>query len=440
MSWKDYQNKEIERERRWKMISRVILCSSIVGFGAFGLTQIKKIKLPTDGIASLTSLQSEGSSLAKIIQDLSFDSLQNAPHEVKVFREGTDWTIQLTFDSELQKFIYDKLRQYQVDWAGVSVIDSKTGAVKALVSYSAEEPNADNLSLRATFPAASIFKVITAGAAIQEKHLRPDSVLTYGGDTRYVNKRYLTNDQGRSMTLGEAFAHSTNGIFGKVGVRYVGRKLLGEYASAFGFNEVMPFEFPVQESLFNKYDDDIVEEARTAAGLGDVTLSPLHGSLIAASVVNRGVMMKPYSIEKVMDENQETYFEAKPEVWKSPLTRESSAQIQQMMRKTILSGTARKGFREYHRDSVLSELDIGGKTGSLTGKSPMGKNEWFVGYADDGKNALAVGIVIVNKKFWKIKPSELAKSLFRYHFKDIKDSEPKAMTSTQLTTEKKVTL
>lgn len=151
-------------------------------------------------------------------------------------------------------------------------------------------------------------------------------------------------------------------------------------------------------------------------------------------------MMKPYSIERVMDANQAMYFEAKPEIWKSPLTRQSSMQIQKMMRKTITSGTARRGFRDYRRDSILSGLDIGGKTGSLTGKNPGGKNEWFVGYADDGKSSLAVGIVIVNKKFWKIKPSELAKSLIRYHFKGVKDAEPKAITANQLASGKKATL
>ncbi len=436
MSWKDYQNKEVDRAKQWKLARRVILSCSFVAFGIYGISQIKRVKVPSFSLAAAP----QASSLSKILADLSFDTLQNAPHEVKVYREGEDWTLQLTFDSELQKFIYDKLRQYQVDWAGVSVIDSRTGAVKALVSYSSEEPDSENLSLRATFPAASIFKMVTAGAAVQERHLNSDSILTYGGDTRYVHKRFLTTDKGTGMTLGDAFAHSTNGIFGKVGVRYLGKKMLANYASAFGFNEIMPFEFPVQESAFNKYDDDMVTEARTAAGLGNVTLSPIHASLIAASIANHGVMMKPYSIERVMDANQAMYFEAKPEIWKSPLTRQSSMQIQKMMRKTITSGTARRGFRDYRRDSILSGLDIGGKTGSLTGKNPGGKNEWFVGYADDGKSSLAVGIVIVNKKFWKIKPSELAKSLIRYHFKGVKDAEPKAITANQLASGKKATL
>jgi peptidoglycan glycosyltransferase len=436
MSWKDYQNKENEKAKYWTVAKRVMV---VVGCTLVGLQGFKLIQKPLSKFATASEAGSS-TPYSNIITDLSLDTLQNAPHEVKVYRNGTDWTLQLTFDENLQKFIYDKLRQYQVDWAGVSVIDAKTGAVKALVSYSSEEPDSENLSLRATFPAASIFKVVTAGAAVQEKHLRSDSVLTYGGDTRYVQKRFLERDQGRGMTLGDAFAHSTNGIFGKVGARYLGKDLLSEYATAFGFNQNMPFEFPVQKSSYKKIDDDIVTEGKTAAGLGSVTLSPLHGSLIAASVANQGVMMKPYSIEKIMDEDQATYFEAKPEIWKSPLTRESSAQIQKMMRMTVKNGTARKGFREYQRDSILSELDIGGKTGSLTGKDPMGKNEWFVGYANGGDNSLALGIVIVNKKFWKIKPSELAKSLIRYHFKGIKDSEPKAITSTSSQGGKKATL
>lgn len=128
--------------------------------------QVKHVKVPSFSLAAAP----QASSLSKILADLSFDTLQNAPHEVKVYREGEDWTLQLTFDSELQKFIQAN-RQYQVDWAGVSVIDSRTGAVKALVSYSSEEPDSENLSLRATFPAASIFKMVTAGAAVQERHI-----------------------------------------------------------------------------------------------------------------------------------------------------------------------------------------------------------------------------------------------------------------------------
>lgn len=455
MSWKDYQNKEHVRLRH-RRFSKTFVCGasnfrrcrrvafilavSVVVISSVAVSKNKIVEVARK-IPTQLNLKSDPKSFSQIIGTLPFDSLQEGFSEVKIYRGGKDWKLLLTFDSELQKFIYNKLQQYQVDWAGVSVMDAKTGAVKALVSFSSEEPDADPLSLRATFPAASIFKVVTAGAAVQEKHLNSDTILTYGGDTRYVQKRFLTADKGPGMTLGDAFAHSTNAIFGKVGARYLGKTLLSQYATAFGFNETLPFEFPVGTSKFNDVEAGLVEDAKTAAGLGSVTLSPLHASLIAASVANQGNMMRPYSVEKIMDQDEQTYFEAKPSVWKSPLTKETSSQIQKMMRMTITSGTARKGFREYRKDSTLSLLDIGGKTGSLTGKDPEGRNEWFVGYAKDGNETLAVGIVIVSKKYWKIKPSELAKSLIRYHFKSVKDAEPKAITSSQMTgPHKKATL
>jgi hypothetical protein len=124
MSWKDYQNKENVRSHYWKVTKRVIL---FVGCAMIVVQGLKLVQHLPSKIAKAAE-SSSSTPLSNIITDLSLESLQNAPHEVKVYRNGTDWTLQMTFDSEnLQKFIYDKLRQYQVDWAGVSVIDSKTG-------------------------------------------------------------------------------------------------------------------------------------------------------------------------------------------------------------------------------------------------------------------------------------------------------------------------
>ena len=423
MTWKDYQNREFYRHKKQKNALRIsliallfflgALCTSWIGKGVFGY-----VKLIQSSSANVQTARAEKSAYQTVLQDFPFDTLEKGPQEVRVFRGGQDWTLQFTFDTKLQKFISDKLRRYKVDWAGVSVLDAKTGAVKALVSYSSKDPNIDHLSLRATFPAASIFKVVTASAAVQEKQFNANTVLTYGGDHRYIRRQSLVQDRGNKMTLGDAFAKSTNGIFGKVGARYLTKEVLFDYASAFGFNEPLPFEFPVQESKMHDYERSIVAEAKIAAGLGNVTLSPLHGALIAASVTNDGKMMKPYSLRRVLNERQSVSFEATPQVWKSPLTEESSRKMKKMMRLTVSKGTARRGFRNYRNDSVLSKLDIGGKTGSLTGKNPSGRNEWFVGYANDGDESLAYGIVIVSKKYWKIKPAELAKSLIRYHFKN----------------------
>jgi len=87
-----------------------------------------------------------------------------------------------------------------------------------------------------------------------------------------------------------------------------------------------------------------------------------------------------------------------------------------MMATTVTEGTAHRSFRRLSRDPVLSQLQMGGKTGSLTGTNPPGKTEWFVGYARSNDAQIAVGIVVVNDKYWRVKPAELAKEIFEHGF------------------------
>jgi hypothetical protein len=51
------------------------------------------------------------------------------------------------------------------------------------------------------------------------------------------------------------------------------------------------------------------------------------------------------------------------------------------MEATVSSGTARRGFRRNMNAGDFAKLDMGGKTGSLTGHNPPGRYEWFIGYA-----------------------------------------------------------
>ena len=87
-----------------------------------------------------------------------------------------------------------------------------------------------------------------------------------------------------------------------------------------------------------------------------------------------------------------------------------------LMRATVRKGSARKSFKGFFRGNYKS-LDVGGKTGSLTGLNPKGRTEWFVGYGDSGKEKIAVATVIVNKKKWRVKPAYLARKVIEEYFK-----------------------
>ncbi|HLG20085.1 MAG TPA: penicillin-binding transpeptidase domain-containing protein, partial [Bdellovibrionota bacterium] len=103
-------------------------------------------------------------------------------------------------------------------------------------------------------------------------------------------------------------------------------------------------------------------------------------------------------------------------VWRKPITPTTAKELRKMMIQTVADGTARKGFRGRERDKILRLLEVGGKTGSLTGKNPRGKHEWFIGYAQSPNRRVAIGMVIVSETKWKVRPSELAKEIFHYYF------------------------
>jgi penicillin-binding protein A len=354
--------------------------------------------------------------------------LREGPREVVWNDDTRHWAAELSFDPDLQRFIQKKLKDYRVDWGGVAVVDPSTGEILALASHSEKGWNDGNLALRATFPAASIFKIVTATAALEENLVERTSTFRYRlrfrRDEGTIRRSDLLKEGGNNeVTVEEAFAKSENKVFGKIGLRIGGPRLL-DYAQRFGFNSDIPFEFPADWSKAGSSggeetdeDEDIVEQARLAAGFQGATLSPLHGAMIAGAVANGGKMMLPHLVRRVTEEGGRDVYRAQPTVWTTPMSEGTSRELRLMMEKTISrGGTAHRGFRKLERDRTLNKLDIGGKTGSLTGKNPPGKNLWFVGYAQGYDRTIAIGIVLVHDRIWRVKPSRLSREIMDFYF------------------------
>jgi cell division protein FtsI/penicillin-binding protein 2 len=84
-------------------------------------------------------------------------------------------------------------------------------------------------------------------------------------------------------------------------------------------------------------------------------------------------------------------------------------ELADMMEETVTEGTARRIFRErgFHVKGAV------GKTGSLSDRRPFRDYSWFVGYAPKDKPAVAVGAVVVNSPFWRIKGAWLGREAMR---------------------------
>ena len=344
--------------------------------------------------------------------------------EVDLPDDGSSQTLKLeyTIDPGLQTAAEKLLKSYKPDYGAVVMMEAETGKILALVSYNRHDPNSSHLALRGTFPAASIFKIVTAAAAIDKYNMTPNSMVSFNGSNHTLYKRNVMSDKvnrwTREMSLREAFARSVNTFFGRLTLDRLEPADLVEYASRYGFNKSFITDIPFETGFTEIPTDRSYQLTELASGFNRITrMSPLQGAMIAGAIADDGVMRIPYVVEKATNEDGEVVFQSEPLTAAVTMTPAGADKIRDLMEATITQGTSRKSFRSLVRDRKFRELIVGGKTGSLTGDNPRGKVDWFVGYAMNEKQKIAIAALTVNVDYWTVKSSYLAQSLFRTHFK-----------------------
>ncbi|MFZ4402755.1 MAG: penicillin-binding transpeptidase domain-containing protein [Pseudobdellovibrionaceae bacterium] len=332
-----------------------------------------------------------------------------------------DYQLEYTIIPELQKEAESLLENYKPDYGAIFLMDATSGAVLSMASYQRDQVETLNLNLRASFPAASIFKVVTATAAVDRAGLSPYHKIYYnGGAYTLYRKNVLTDRVSRwtnVITLKDAFARSINTAFGRLSLEKLAPQDLNDYATRFMFNQIIPTDFPVEMGVAYIPPEKGFELAEAASGYNNTNkMSPVQGAMIASAVVNDGEMTVPYIIRSIRDVKQQAVYASETLPSGTIMTKESAEKIRILMGQTVAAGTSRRTFRNILREKAYGEVEMGGKTGHLTGDNPKGRTDWFVGYAHSGDHKLAIAAITVNKKYWTVKSSYLAQSMFRKFF------------------------
>ncbi len=333
--------------------------------------------------------------------------------------DSVEANVSYALDMQMQERMEKLVRSYGPDYGAFVAMDAQTGRILSLVSYTREDSNLGHLALRASFPAASIFKVITASAALEKNKAHPGTVVQFNGSNTSLYKQNVrdtrVNRWTRHMTMREAFGRSVNTVFGKLGLFYVGPAALLEYAERFHFNRPIRADVPIQTGYAHIDADDYWSVVTAASGFTqDNTMSPVQGAMIAAAVANDGIMMDPYLVNTLSDASGEILYQVEPRKGSTAIEPDSAAELRSMMRETVRNGTSRKSFRQIvHRDRFMEGAELGGKTGSLSGKNPTGRCDWFVGYMRFKGARIAVAALTVNQEKWRVKSSTLASTFFQ---------------------------
>jgi cell division protein FtsI/penicillin-binding protein 2 len=390
----------------------------------FLLTSIDAAKLNTGSFMAKKSVMPSGLTLdSNQSFQLAIASMERAAPEgdrlVSSLHDGG--AVLYTIDQHVQNRVKKVMEDFQVPYGVFVAMEPKTGRILALASHSSGDPQWARNSFFNLYPMASLFKIITASAALEQKKVAPDTVFAFRGSSYSENPKYWSVKPGsasQQMSLSQAMGKSINPVFGRLASDVVGKDSIMTYAHRFGFNQTLFPGIPVIPSKAEApMDDDALK--LMGAGLGrEVKISPIHAAAMIAAIANNGVMMTPVLADEIKNSSGRVIYAQKPQPLRRLVNPEAADQLERMLSTTVNSGTSRKAFHDRRGRPKLASINICAKTGSINGKEPEGSYTWFAGYAPAEDPQIAVVALVINQDRWKIKASYLGEQSLEAFFKE----------------------
>jgi cell division protein FtsI/penicillin-binding protein 2 len=333
---------------------------------------------------------------------------------------GQELLVETSLDMDLQSYLVDSMDLKNSRYIGIVVMEADTGRVLVLAGFDKTDPK-NNPGLQNTFPAASIFKIVTSAAAVDQCRYNADTRLSFNGYKHTLYKSQLkdkTNQYTNTISFKNAFAQSVNPVFGKIGALRLGKEKLEQSAVAFGFNQPIDFELPVPASHIS-IKDNAYHWAEIASGFNnDTVITPLHGAMMAAAVINGGEMPSPSMVDRISDAKGKFLYQTEPHRQGRAMSANAADTLIRMMETTVTSGTGRKVFRGLRRHRTLSHLQIGGKTGSIFNRAHDLRLDWFVGFAKEkkGRCGLAISVLVAHEEYIGRRAGQYARMAMTHFF------------------------
>jgi peptidoglycan glycosyltransferase len=428
-NWREYQAElrwSVAKQRLFKGILKCSVLAFLLFVLAYGITNglgEKSIpRLATDYISTFDPSQSfDKKKVQTMLSGVSFVNLKDKSFDF--VSNDHKYKVETSLDIELQNYLLSKLNTSTARYIGIVAMDPVTGKILSMVSFNKTDPS-NNPCLDNRFPAASIFKIVTASAAIEKYGFTSNHVFAYNGMKHTLYKSQLKDRKTRytnRITFQDAFAQSVNPVFGKIGSLYLGKDTLEEYAKAFGFNRDINFEIIVDPSCV-ALSDKPYQWAEIASGFNNQTkMSPLHGAMMASAIINQGQLLEPTIVDRIVNEKGRIIYKGKLTMMSQAMAPNASQTLNLLMANTIKSGTGRKAFRQYRRDKILSKLNIGGKTGSIDNRIHDARYDWFVGFAEEknGEKKIAVSVIVAHEKYIGLRATYYARIAMKKYFEDV---------------------
>ncbi|HEY7208598.1 MAG TPA: penicillin-binding protein 2 [Gaiellaceae bacterium] len=254
------------------------------------------------------------------------------------------------------------------------------------------------------FTPGSTFKIITASAALDSGKFTPESqfydpgyCVEYGKQVSNAgNPDQNGPEQFGNVSLVTGFEHSINSVFCNIG-KAIGAGRILDTAKRFGFYERPPLETPADtrapSGLYKNgklYDPSHpefqVDPGRLAFGQERLQVTPLQMAMVAAGIANRGVVMKPYVVDRIVAPGGSTVSTTHPDRLHRAVSPKTAEEVGQMMVAAVQGGTGTA--------AQIPGIQVAGKTGTAETGVQGTNTTWFVAFAPADHPKVAVAVVL----------------------------------------------
>lgn len=296
--------------------------------------------------------------------------IPNTNEDTKKAKDGSD--IYLTIDSSIQliaeKAVSGMKEKFNTDWAVFTVMDAKTGAIVASATNPNFNPNDTNTIkeymnplLSYQYEPGSVMKVFSFASSMEEG--KYDGEETFKSGSYTLDDGTVIRDSERkgwgTISFDEGFARSSNVAATTLALR-LGVDKLSEYYNNLGFGKKTGIE------LSNEAIGDIEmvyqSELATASFGQGVSVTAIQMLQALSAMTNDGTVIKPYIVDKVVDQNGNITYQGKRQVVKKVYSTNTVNKMHEIMKKVI----------DINKYWQVNNVSIMGKTGTAQIASPKG--------------------------------------------------------------------
>ena len=319
-------------------------------------------------------------------------------------KDGLD--LVLTIDEVIQYIAERELDQaykhYRAKAASIVVMDPHTGAILAMANrpnfdlneYSGADKDAiRNRAVCDYFEPGSVFKIVTASAALQENRVKEeDRVFCENGSYRVAAHTLHDHQPHGWLSFREVITESSNIGTTKV-AQVLGPQAVSHYVKQFGFGAKLGIDLPGAIPGVAKEPRAWSKISIAAIPIGqEVGVTSLQLASAISVIANGGQLMRPYIVKEIRDKHGEPIKKNSPLLIRKVISLDTAARVKRILAAVVEEGTGKL--------ARIDGFSAAGKTGTAQKLEPNGAYSHhkfiasFIGFAPVEDPLVAIAVTV----------------------------------------------